>query len=165
MRSQSGFTLVEILIALAVFLIGAVGLISLMGIAATTHQRAIAYSSAARLSEDLFAMVQSRMMVNDGSNNGLIPQNATIPEDIPADPDAFLPSEKYPGFQYKIVFQDVNPASQAGIPGEQPEIMAVIYVRWPSEGNDFRVGEKGENDPPNNFEGRIFYSVVLKKPW
>jgi prepilin-type N-terminal cleavage/methylation domain-containing protein len=165
MKAERGFTLVEILIALTVFLIGAVGLISLMGIAATSHQRAISFSSASRLAEDLFAMVQSRMMVNDGSNGGLIPEDQPLPEDIPADPDAFVASAKYPGFEYKVMFQDVNPSSQAGLPGAQPEIMAVIYVRWPSEGNDFRAGEKNDSDPPNNFEGRVFYSVILKKPW
>lgn len=165
MRTRSGFTLVEILIALTIFMIGAVGLISLMGIAASSHQRAIAFSSASRLSEDLFAMLQSKMAINDGTNGGLVPEDGGIPEDIPNDPEAFLPSEKYPGFQYKIMFRDINPASASGVPGAQPEVLAVVYVRWPSEGNDFRAGEKDDGDPANNFEGRVFYSVMLVKPW
>ena len=166
MNKQSGFTLVEILVAMTVFMVGAVGIMSLLGIAASSHQRAISYSSASRLAEDLFSYCQSRMMVDDGNNNGLIPSEGGLPENIPTGgPEAFATSSRYPGFQYKIIFDDINPQSQAGMPGAQPEILAMIYVRWPSEGNDFRVGEKDEDEEPNNFEGRVFYSVMLKKPW
>ena len=165
MKKTSGFTLIEIMISLAIFMVGAAGIISLLGISAGSHQRAIALSTASRLAEDLFAYYQSRMMIDDGSNNGLLPEEGGIPENVPEGDDVFQTSPKYPGFEYKVMFRDINPQSASGLPGAQPEIFALIYVRWTSEGNDFRVGEKDEDDPPNNFEGRVFYSTMLKKPW
>ncbi len=163
MKARQGFTIIEIIIALAVFLIGSVGVMSLLGIAASSHQRAIALATAARLAEDVFAELQSRMVIDDGTNNGLLSEDKLVPDDIPAGEEVFADSTLYPGFQYKVIFHDINP--QAGVEGAEPEVLAVLYVRWPSDGNDFRVGERGDDEPPNNYEGRVFYSVLLRKPW
>ncbi len=162
-KDNNGFTLVEILIALTVFLIGSVGVISLFGIAASSQQRAIAYSTASRLAEDLFSDLQSRMVIDTGVNRGLLTASKKIPDNYPVEDAIFADSALYRGFQYKIVFTDVSPTS--GLPQSEPEILAMIYVRWPSDGNDFRVGEKPDNEPVNNFEGRIFYGILLRKPW
>ena len=163
MNRNKGFTLIEIIIALAIFVIGSMGVLSLFGIAANSHQRAIAYSTAARLSEDKFTEYQARMVINDGTNNGLLSEDNLIPDDIPTGDETFQEDPDYPGFQYKVIFQDINP--EAGLPGAEPEVMAFVYVRWPSEGNDFRVGERGDEEEVNNFEGRVFYAVLLRKPW
>jgi len=163
MANRNGFTLVEILVALIVFLVGSMGIISLFGIAASSQTRAIAFSNASRMAEDLFTMLEARMVINDGANNGLLNTGKPLPDNDPVGPDDFKDSAKYPGYQYKLTFFDINP--QAGQPGAEPEIMAVIYIRWPSEGNDFRVGAMTGTEQPNNYEGRVFSAVILRKPW
>jgi prepilin-type N-terminal cleavage/methylation domain-containing protein len=163
MTNRNGFTLVEILVALIVFLVGSMGIISLFGIAASSQTRAIAFSNASRMAEDLFTMLEARMVVNDGANNGLLTAGKPLPDNDPPAAADFKDSAKYPGYQYKLTFFDINP--QAGQPGAEPEIMAVIYIRWPSEGNDFRVGDMQPTDQPNNYEGRVFSAVILRKPW
>jgi prepilin-type N-terminal cleavage/methylation domain-containing protein len=168
MNRKNGFTLIEILIALTIFLVGSIGVISLFGIAASSQTRAINYSAAARLAEDVFANLQAKMYESD-TGESLLKANQVIPENIPKEDEAFLESSFYKGYSYKVVFFNISNETVPPNPDPNwrpnPEILAVLYVRWFNEGSDFRVGEKKDSDPPNNYEGRVFTGVILKKPW
>ncbi len=112
LRRNAGFTLMEILIALGIFVIAVSSIMSLFMVAASTHKRAIDNTRAATLAESLLSEMQAD--VKRGKILGT--------EKGKRSPD-------YPGITYDIVIQRVNP-------NDRYEAKVTIVIRWKREGKD-----------------------------
>jgi type II secretion system protein I len=86
---RAGFTLIEVLIALAVFTVGAAGLLSLYAAAASTHRRAVDRTNAALVAEKVLAMASVLYRVGER------------PEDIVAGVRREYP-ERIEGYLYEL---------------------------------------------------------------
>jgi len=111
-HSQAGFTLMEILIALGIFVIAASSIMSLFMVAASTHKRAIDNTRAGMLAESLLSELQAD--VKSGQVLRSIKGKKT---------------RDYPGLTYDILAQRVNP-------DDRYEAKVTIIIRWKREGKD-----------------------------
>ncbi len=107
---RSGFSLVEILMALAVLAIGLAGIFSLFGIATTTHRRATDQSTVGLIAQRARAEVQARFTA--GQAGAVTAQ--TFPE--------------FPGYTYDVETQDLG--------GVLPSYAVKIVVKWKFRGRE-----------------------------
>ena len=90
---KSGFTLLEILIALFIFLIGATSVCALWTLAVTTHQKSVDDEQIAYLAESLLDELQRSNSIKKGQSLASIEQKTR---------------QIFPGYKYKITFQDIG---------------------------------------------------------
>ncbi len=105
---RGGFSLMEILVALAVLAIGLSGIFALFGVATTTHRRALNQSNVGLLAARARAEVQARFATGDTSSV----KELSFPE--------------FPGFTYDVETQS--------IPGPLPQFAVKVTVKWPFRG-------------------------------
>jgi len=108
-RGQSGFTLIEILVAIGILALGITAVLFLFAMGARSHRRATLRTQAALLAEAVVNRLQAEF-----------PQ-AAEPEDISnaSDPD-------YPGFTYDVHF--------GPLPENSQYYKVTVVVRWGEPG-------------------------------
>lgn len=111
-RGGRGFTLMEILIALGIFVIAASSIMSLFVVAASTHKRAVDNTRAAMLAESLLSELEA-----DVKRGAVL---RTVEGKKSAD---------FPGLTYDIVVKRLNP-------DDRYEAKVAIVIRWKREGKE-----------------------------
>ena len=103
-RSNEGFTLIEILLAIGILAIGITAVLSLFAVGARSHSRAINRTRSALLAEAVIHQVQADLAAPelpacykvDGVNLGLV--------DAGGQPLVNLTRKDFPGFYYNVTF-------------------------------------------------------------
>ena len=101
-RARSAFTLIEVLIAMAILVIGMVGVLAAFASAVGLHQRGIDQTSAAMLAESLLKEKERQAL--DGK---------TCQEMSTGTPGnyVFRQSEIYPAYECKIICEELSPGN------------------------------------------------------
>lgn len=79
---HSGFSLMEVLIAMAILTFGATSLIALFAAGSTTHKRAVDRTRAALVAEELFSEVQARYRLESEPREILDELRTALPDQI-----------------------------------------------------------------------------------
>jgi len=111
--SSGGFTLIEILVALFVMLIGLSSAFALFAAATAMHKRATDQSMAAIMADSIFSEVESRLTAGVDINR-IARMDARFP--------------KYEGYRYdlELIPLDAN----------EDEIYARLSIRWNTQGKE-----------------------------
>jgi prepilin-type N-terminal cleavage/methylation domain-containing protein len=124
-RAARGFTLVEVLVALAIMAFGISAAIGLFVLATATHKRALDQTTAALLAETLVSEARSEVtLVFDASRLPLAPGSAAARV---LRQDGTHPA--YPGYRYDVYVTPV-----AGPPESADLYLVEVRVRWMSAG-------------------------------
>lgn len=109
-QRQAGFTLMEILIALGIFVIAAVSIMSLFMVATSTHKRAVDATRAGMLAETLLSEIDTAARTQ-GAIRAVSKKT---------------PHPDYPGMTYTIELKEITP----------DEHKVVVVIHWKREGKD-----------------------------
>ncbi len=96
---QGGFSLIEILVALAILVIGMVGVIATFSSAVSLHQQGIDQTSAALVAETVLERMQAEALAGKSADE-LSTGSAGAYQ--------FVSSERYPAYQKRIVCEELN---------------------------------------------------------
>lgn len=111
--ASGGFTLVEILVALFVMLIGLSSAFALFAAATAMHKRALDQSTAAILADSIFSEVESKLTVGVEINK-LARTGDTFPE--------------FKGYSYDLELIPVD--------DNEDEIFVKVTIRWRKQGRE-----------------------------
>lgn len=120
-RRTRGFSLLEVVVALAILSLGITSAISLFAAATAAHRRAIHRTHAANLAEWAFADIESAL--TSGADPNVLAENPPL-EAIARD---------WPGYTIEVEFRPV-----AGASGED-EILVEVLVGWLNRGREDRL--------------------------
>ena len=135
---RSGFSLIEVLIAMLVLSVGAASLLSLFAAAASTHRRAVDRTHAALVAERVLSAVRVRYTKGSTADEVLERLKKELPENLG-------------GYHYDV--QLIHPE---GKDWKESELFARVTVRWRQSGAEraenfqtillprHRLGELGE---------------------
>lgn len=98
-RQLNAFTLVEVLISLAVLALGLVGIMAMIGSATSLHKRAVDQTVAAMVAEKVFEEKQAQAMA------GATPEEMSTKS---GSEYAFARSTMYPSHEYKAICTAIN---------------------------------------------------------
>lgn len=88
-RSQAGFTLLEILVALAVFVVAVSSVMSLLLVAASSHKKAVDNTRVGMLAESVLADLEAQLKLGKGllrkTENAVHPDHPGLKYDVFAD--------------------------------------------------------------------------------
>jgi prepilin-type N-terminal cleavage/methylation domain-containing protein len=125
-RARAGFSLTEILIALAILVIGMLGILAAFASALDLHKRGIDQTTAALLAETILEGGQAFAL------EGKTPDEISTKQGGQC---VFVESEHYAGYQYKIVCEPLeNPAGEP-IDGEY-KMTVDVRLRPHAEGGE-----------------------------
>ena len=115
---RSGFSLLEVLIAMLVLSVGAASLLSLFAAAASTHRRAVDRTHAALVAERVLSEVRT-LYTGDSTPEEILGQlKKQLPEDLG-------------GYRYDV--QLLHPQGEGWA---KSELFARVTVRWRQSGTD-----------------------------
>jgi prepilin-type N-terminal cleavage/methylation domain-containing protein len=98
--ARRGFTLIEILIALAILVIGMVGVMAAFASAIELHKRGVDQTSAALLAQTILQLKQAEALEGKTADEMSTRSGGLY---------VFKPSENYPGYECKIICTDLSP--------------------------------------------------------
>lgn len=108
-RSESGFTLLEIMVALGIFAVAIASIMSLLLVAASSHKSAVDYTRAAMLAETVAADLEGQLRLGK-----------------PLRPVKDAAHASFPRMRYDLELHPVDDYCAE----------AVIVIRWKREGKD-----------------------------
>jgi len=111
--TRRGFTLVEILVALAVLALGATSVFALIATAGATHRLAVSQSVAAFIADSVFSEVRERLDVTVDAASLEIPDGQGV-------------VQGYIGFTYGLKLEPLD--------ADGNEYLAVCTVKWTKAG-------------------------------
>ena len=120
-RRVGGFSLIEVLVALAILSLGITSAIALFAAATAAHRTAIYRSQAADLAEWALADIESALLLG------------ADPEELVANPPTEAIARDWPGYRVEV---SIRPA--AGTQGEDEALVGVSVV-WSTRGRDQRL--------------------------
>ncbi|MDG1456284.1 MAG: prepilin-type N-terminal cleavage/methylation domain-containing protein [Planctomycetota bacterium] len=115
-RSDSGFSLLEVIVALGILAVGVGAAISLFTAGTAAHSRAIDRLKAIEISESVFAAIEGAL--RDGANIEDIQTSDLIPSVL----------ESWPGVKVEIAFSTIPK------PDFVDEVVIRLGIRWISRG-------------------------------
>lgn len=115
---RSGFSLLEVLIAMLVLSVGAASILSLFAAAASTHRRAVDRTHAALVAERVLSEVRTLYTAD------------STPDEILGELKKKLP-ESFGGYRYEV--QLLHPQGEEWA---ESELFARVIVRWRQSGAD-----------------------------
>ena len=116
-RPGSGFTLLEVVVALAILTMGITSAMGLFTAATAAHKRAIDRTHAAAIAEHVFADVESAL------------ERGVSPEELLLEPPLGEIQKNWPGYQVELTFFQF--AS-----GGEDEIILEVRVYWRFRGQE-----------------------------
>jgi prepilin-type N-terminal cleavage/methylation domain-containing protein len=137
MARNRGFTLIEILMALTIMLVGVVGIYAVFSVGLVNHKRAVDYTTAANLAASVFEDIAANYEVwyADRNGNG-IPDlaedsnNNGIPDwfELGADGRPRYPIPYRRGYLYSVNYERNHEVPQA--------LLVTVRVYWQQAGED-----------------------------
>ena len=123
-----GMTLIEVLVAILIFSVGATSLIALFAAASATHKRGVDRTHAALIAEEIFSEVQARY-IGQADLESLI---ADLEDDVP---------ERIDGYAWSLILHRPGDGSGKGSkrssrykedrgPWSRDELVVRIDVKW-----------------------------------
>ncbi len=135
LRSQSGMTLIEVLIASAILVFGMVGIIAMFTAAARTHKRAVDETEASMVGSSVLAELRGLF------SKGVIPNPTKVPpKKKDFDLDDFPAHKDFPRYHYAVRIKDLNPTRKLkdkAVFGK--EYYVEVEVFWSSRGDNKSV--------------------------
>ncbi|MFQ5653649.1 MAG: prepilin-type N-terminal cleavage/methylation domain-containing protein [Planctomycetota bacterium] len=117
-RRQAGFSLLEVIVALAILTLGVTSAMALFTAATAAHKRAIDRTHAASIAEQAFADIESALL------------RGASPEEISQNPPFATIRRNWPGYEVQARVFDVAGATAGD------EILVEIRVHWRYRGQD-----------------------------
>ncbi len=153
---QSGFSLLEILVALSVMVVGMTSIMVLFAVGVTTHKRSVDQMNAAIAAESVFSEIEAKYTIfridqwkkkSGRSSSGKGSKRVTVDEknylrDVPAQGADEPKVPNFPGYRYRMKY---TPLDQDG-----DAVLAELTIVW----------QKG-GDPV----AETFKKVIFKKPF
>lgn len=148
-RRDLGFSLLEIIVALGIFMVGAASVFTLFAAGAGAHKRAIDRANAARAADSIFAELESKWTLagdlqrgaarrepvpaapaGKAAKAGKAGKRPGAPDDypVPAEGKAPWAVPGYPQYRYDVQYTPVDDENDA--------VMATVFVHWKSRGSD-----------------------------
>lgn len=127
-----GFSLLEIIVALGIFMVGAASVFSLFAVGAQAHKRAVDMSNAARAAEAIFAELEAKWTVvgdlqkrpTKGGAKGGRKGDHDYPVLASGKPPWSVPG--YPEYTYDIQYTPVDEEDNA--------VMTTVFIHWQRRG-------------------------------
>jgi type II secretory pathway pseudopilin PulG len=138
--SNRAFTLIEILIALAIMIIGFVGIMAVFASAIDLHKQGVDQTSAAMIASSALEVMQARV------NNGETADELSTRE---GEGYVFVQSTMYPAYEYKAICTDLN----------DREVRMILEVRVRPRGSAERAA-----DDTGREGGNIRFETILLRP-
>ncbi len=140
-RARSrGFTLTEILVALAILLIGMVGVMAAFASAVGLHRRGLDQTTAALLAGTVLEVTQAAALAGESCD-----QMSTLEDGQ----YVFRPSKMYPGYECRVVCTELN----------EREVKMVVDVRL--RPLSARRGTPGDTGPETD---TAWFETILLRP-
>jgi len=136
-QRSAGFSLLEIIVALGIFMVGGVSVMSLFAVGAAHHRRAIDNSNAARAARSIFAELEAKWTLvadaekrrpkksarkgrgknRDGSDGDYpVPGEGAGPWRVPG----------FPQYEYEVEYTPIDP--------EENAVMCTLSIKWKRRG-------------------------------
>jgi prepilin-type N-terminal cleavage/methylation domain-containing protein len=139
-RARRAFTLIEILIALAIMVIGVVGVMALFASAIDLHKRGVDQTTAAMIASSALEVMQTRV------HNGETAEELSTRS---GGEHVFVPSSLYPAYEYKAICTDLN----------DREVRMILEVRVrPREGRQAAASDTEREG------GNVRFETILLRP-
>lgn len=155
-RGERGFSLLEILVALSVMVVGMTSILVLFAVGVTTHKRSIDQMNGALAAETVFSELRARYTLHRialwkkeqaslrrsrRGRGGPATEEAYL-ADIPAEGEDPPPVPHMPGYHYKVRFTRLDDEGRA--------VLAEVDIVWKKKGD--AVSER-------------YATVLLQKPF
>ncbi len=109
---KKGFSLLEVIVAMAILTLGITAAISLFTAATAAHKRAIDRTHATMIAEHVFADVESAL------------ERGLSPEQVQTEPPLEEVRKNWPGYEVQILFYTVD------TPNAADEILLEVRIYW-----------------------------------
>jgi prepilin-type N-terminal cleavage/methylation domain-containing protein len=153
-RSERGFTLLEIMIALAILAVGAICVLSTFAAAIALHLRRESDVRTARVLEE------ARVEAQDAWDNYKPSKGGTLPP-----PLKDVTYNRDPNFTYSVTFEPVE-GQPVGVDGHVGAIAAVVRITREGEssrGREARIFLARSGIRPEDLKGSLTYETEKKK--
>jgi prepilin-type N-terminal cleavage/methylation domain-containing protein len=150
---ERGFTLVEILVAMAILAFGLTAVIGLFTLATATHKRAIDGTTAALVAERAMAEVRGGLTLAFDASS--LPRLAAVDPQAspPPDPETRVLTrdgtfDGFPGYAFDVYLTPLEGAS----PRDAEAYLLEVRVRWKTQGRD----------RASHFQSVVFRRVAMR---
>jgi len=140
-----GFSLLEIIVALGIFMIGAASVFALFAAGAGAHRRAVDRANAARAADSIFAELEAKWTLAGDLQRGAVRREpapaakagsastasrrtAEADFPVPASGKAPWTVPGYPQYKFDVQYTPVDDENDA--------VMATVFVHWQRRGAD-----------------------------
>ncbi len=120
MSRARGFSLLEMIVALAILVVGTSSALALFAVAAASHKRAVDYAVAAQAAQSIFPEIEQRWtLIRSRTKAGKVKD---LPDPIPKPGESEPTVPGYPQYAYRIEFSRLD--------DEGDVVLAELTILW-----------------------------------